>query len=56
MLSSYGKFTFSPSLGSKVKVYAGKSTFVYSFGNIDFGSNSMCRVMNTAGTGYSKAV
>jgi hypothetical protein len=56
MLSSYGKFTFTPTLGSKVEVYKGTSTLVYTFGNADFGSNSMCRVMNTAGTSYSSAV
>jgi len=56
MLSSFGKFTFSPSLGSKVKVYAGKSTLAYTFGNIDFGSDTMCRVYNAAGTMMSMAV
>jgi len=56
MLSSYGKFTFTPTLGSKVEVYKGTSTLSYVFGNADFGSNSMCRVMNTAGTSYSSAV
>jgi len=56
MLSSYGKFTFSPSLGNKVKVYGGTSTLVYTFGNIAFHDNTMCRVMNAAGTAYSMKV
>jgi len=55
-LNSFGKFTFKPTIGAKVELYKTDSVIAYTFGNFDLTANSMCRVMNSAGTAYSEAV
>jgi hypothetical protein len=48
--NSYGRLRFVPSMGAGPKLYAGQSTFVYTFGSMTFTSNSVCKITDTAFT------
>lgn len=48
--NSYGRMRFVPSMGAGPKLYAGQSTFVYTFGSMTFTTDSVCKITDTTFT------
>lgn len=45
--ASYGRFRFRPVLGSGPALYAGSSTFTYTFGSATFATGAVCKITDS---------